>query len=156
MRWTRAGRLLTLTNLPAGDTACTGAAAELCQRAPSQEMTQGGWKMQGEIEKKITPTSDSWSLSRSKLWNQIVYLFLAHIPQYEIQLNYLMSQRVITATYKIQLKRRHAVTMEEREKADRDYVQKFKSCWEFRKLHTVCFSIRNNTRMELIAYISEK
>lgn len=66
--------------------------------------------------KEITSTFDSWSLSRCKWWNQIVYLFLAHIPQYEIQLNYLMSLTVIIATYQIQRKRRHAVTMEEREK----------------------------------------
>lgn len=41
-------------------------------------------------------------------------------------------------------------------KADRDQVQKFKSFWEFRKLHSVHFSIRNNTRIELFAYVSEK
>lgn len=36
---------------------------------------------------------------------------LAHSPQYEIQLNYLMSLTVIIATYKTHRKRRHAVTM---------------------------------------------
>lgn len=65
--------------------------------------------MQGEMEKKNLQISVAGGYRDADY--EIRLFILAHSPQYEIQLNYLMSLTVIIATYKTHRKRRHAVTM---------------------------------------------